>query len=371
MDESIPEPDPLDGARRRSPRTAGLAAPDWLFSAVIHLLLVAVLLSSKAGPGGGTGDGNGRGDGGDGLGERWIETYMGSAGDGAPPAPLAIAVIEDAHPLPVPESTPLPSDVVHAVPRPPSPIEQTSYVPPPDAAIPSATDSSPGTASAPTNQSASVGASTSGHSGGGAAGDGSPGDGGDGQGGTSLFGIWDAGERFVYVIDRSSSMADYGKFAAARGELAASLARLDESIEFQVLLYNQEVQQAQRRGTRGLQRATLINRNQTLRQLRIVLPEGGTQHLDALQSALQLRPTVIYFLTDAEDPGLTPTYIRELARRLRGTTRIHCIQFGENPGRGPTDGNWLQQLAEATGGEYVHVPTEALHSAADDSAATR
>lgn len=363
MDQWLPDSDPDAVVQRRRPETARLAAPDWVFSAVVHLMLVALLLAAKAGPGGGAGGGRGRGDGGDGFSERWIEAQMGSEVDGSPPAQLALQVVADAKPLiapaPFPELAQRPLAAVPAATETYREIEQTNYVPPSDTVIPSPVAATASGTSTDRQSGAGGGLSGAGPGSGGG-GDGSPGEGGEGRGGTSLFGIRDAGERFVYVIDRSSSMAHYGKFAAARRELAASLAQLDETLEFQVLVYNQEIQPANRRSSGGLLRATLINKNQTLKQLRIVLPEGGTQHLSALQSALQLGPTVVYFLTDAEDPGLTPAYISDLARKLRGRTRIHCIQLGETPGRAPTDGNWLQQLAEATGGEYLHVPTDDL-----------
>jgi Ca-activated chloride channel family protein len=202
-------------------------------------------------------------------------------------------------------------------------------------------------------------------------GEGSAGHRGDGQGGTSLFGIRDAGERIVYVIDRSSSMQDFGKLTAARRELESSLSHLDGSIAFQVLVYNQQVQPLNARGTQGLIHATVTNKNQILGQLKVVLPDGGTQHRAALQAALPLRPTVVYFLTDAEDPGLTAKEISAIVEQLAGATRIHCIQFGETPGQAPTAGNWLQHLAQATGGKYVHVRTDALRIADGESPTVR
>jgi hypothetical protein len=366
--------EPLDDAPRRRIVTSRLSAPDWVFSAVIHLLLVMLLITSKAGPGGGSGGGGGQGGYGEGEhpGDAWIEAQMGSEGGWSPPAPLNLQAIEITKPLEVPREPLVESAEAVAVDPKSSVIEQTSYA---------KSDQTPSIDSAPlpdTVSKSTVGADgSSGGSGAGSGsgdglgGDGSAGEGGDGQGGTSLFGIWDKGERFVYVIDRSSSMEHYGKLAAARRELESSLGRLEDSIEFHVLLYNQQVQPLNVRGSNGLVRATAINKNGVLKQLRLVLPDGGTQHGLALQAALKLRPTVVYFLTDAEDPGLTDRDIGTVARQLKGATRVHCIQFGEMPGQAPTAGNWLQKLAEATGGRYVHVRTDALRAAEGESRTAR
>lgn len=376
MSDETSGPDSLAESRRMRAASARLAAPDWMFSAVIHLLLVVFLVTSKAGPGGGFGSGSGGSGNGSGelSGECSIELLMGSD-DGSSrmaqlsPAPLEILKQLDLPPVvsPVPEVeeeiTPEPTAV--RVVGSDSSTDDSRVVP---AVVPPEAETGASVADASRSGCAASGNGQEQGSGGG---DGSPGDGGDGQGGTSLFGIWDRGERIVYVIDRSSSMQHYGKLDAARRELQSSLARLEASIEFQVLLYNQQVQPLNVRGSQGLIRATGANKNLILRQSQMVLPDGGTQHVAALQAALRLKPTVVYFLTDAEAPGLSASQISATARQLAGVTRIHCIQFGEIPGAGPTAGNWLQQLAQATGGKYVHVRTDALRKADGESQSPR
>ena len=57
---------------------------------------------------------------------------------------------------------------------------------------------------------------------------------GTGAGQTSLFGVNDAGKKFVYVIDRSFSMEEHNAFRAAKAELLTSLSRLTEVQQFQV-----------------------------------------------------------------------------------------------------------------------------------------
>lgn len=375
MSDETSVSEPLADARRYRVATARLSTPDWVFSAVIHLFLVMVLVTSKAGPGGGgwggSGGSAGEGTGGDGPGAASIELLMAADGGSWPPARLNSKTFELAAPLKEPETELNAAVDERVVESDTTDTQQVGFEPPEEpapvvpAVVPQVTAAQRSTAGPGTSGRASA-ANGRGYGTGGS-GDGSAGDGGDGQGGTSLFGIWDSGQRIVYVIDRSGSMQDFGKLDAARSELKSSLARLDASIEFQVLLYNQQVQPLNVRGSQGLARATVVNRNQILSQTQVVLPDGGTQHRAALQAALRLRPTVVYFLTDAEANGLTPDEISTIARQLAGATRIHCIQFGETPGEVPRAGNWLQQLAEAFGGKYVHVRTEALQSADGES----
>src|SRR5262245_51423301 len=59
---------------------------------------------------------------------------------------------------------------------------------------------------------------------------------------SKLFGLEAHGTKFVYVFDRSGSMSEYrGRpLKAAKDELIASLADLDERNQFYVIFYNEE-----------------------------------------------------------------------------------------------------------------------------------
>ena len=57
--------------------------------------------------------------------------------------------------------------------------------------------------------------------------------------------------------------------------------------------------------------------------------------------ALAMRPDVIFFLTDAEDPRLTADELDRI-RRANKTTQIHAIEFGFGPSTG--DDNFLKRL---------------------------
>jgi Ca-activated chloride channel family protein len=183
-----------------------------------------------------------------------------------------------------------------------------------------------------------------------------PGAGGDG--GTSLFGLGDKGKRFVYVIDRSYSMENYGALRAAKAELIASLERLDEQQEFQVIFYNQSPLALKPRNERfDIFWGTDVQRLDAVGQINAVTSDGATQHMPALLKALELNPDVIFFLTDGDEPPLTKGDL-ELIKRRNRRARIHCIQFGKGTrltdAAGKDPGNWLQKLAAQHEGQYTY-----------------
>ena len=222
--------------------------------------------------------------------------------------------------------------------------------------------------------SPSSGGKGRGGSGRGPAGEGGAGAGGSGGGtggghgsgagrGTSLFGAADTGSKYVYVIDRSFSMDSTGAGPAplnvAKDELTASLQRLDEFQQFQIIFYNAEelVVLDSSAGQDGYFWGTDTQRLSAVRQFRLIQPSGGTNHIPALERALKFDPDVVFFLTDGQEPPLTPTELQQVRRLNRGA-RIHCIEFGEGTritGPGGIDpGNWVQKLALENGGQYIY-----------------
>jgi hypothetical protein len=187
-----------------------------------------------------------------------------------------------------------------------------------------------------------------------------PPNGGGEQGATSLFGAKDVGSKFVYVIDRSWSMEGDAihvvPLSMAKSELTASIQRLEATQQFQIIFYNEEpFVLVNDNGRFDYFFGTDTQRLDAVRQLRSVQPSGGTDHMPALEEALDLAPDVVFFLTDGEEPALSDRNIQRLAQRGRGA-RIHCIQFGKEPesAKERDPGNWLRKLAAATDGTYVY-----------------
>ena len=175
----------------------------------------------------------------------------------------------------------------------------------------------------------------------------------------SLFGVKAEGSKFVYVLDRSGSTE--GKLlAAAKAQILASIEKIDDVHQFQLVVYNERPKAYNPAGPNGqLAFGTDANRAEVKRFLGTIEAEGGTDHVAALSMAIRMRPDVIFLLTDGDKPLVTA---RELARidRIGPGIMIHTIQFGDGPQR---DAEWLDgKLAHQSGGEYRYVDTTKLEA---------
>ncbi len=173
---------------------------------------------------------------------------------------------------------------------------------------------------------------------------------------TSVYGVVGEGETFVYVFDRSGSMGGGGDspLAAAKAQLLASLEDLGQTHRFQIIFYNQDPTIMNIPPAGGsLVFATDQNKLLARRFVESIKATGGTEHESALTMALKLRPDVIFFLTDADEPVMTPVQLERIARRNGGRTSIHTIEFGVGPPA--RRDNFLRRLAQENAGQYVYV----------------
>ncbi len=178
---------------------------------------------------------------------------------------------------------------------------------------------------------------------------------------TSVFGVAGTGTNFVYLFDRSASMGDYqGRpLHAAKTELLISLDELEEIHQFQIIFYNESPSIFNPAGeSPRMWWADNRGKNVAKRFIQGISAVGGTKHMSALEMALQLQPDVIFFLTDANQPGLTASQLARLRRLNRGTTSIHAIEFGLGPASGGN--NFLRQLAQQHSGQYAYVDVSRL-----------
>jgi hypothetical protein len=176
-----------------------------------------------------------------------------------------------------------------------------------------------------------------------------------GQARTQVFGIPADGYKFVYVFDRSGSMGGQGARALnrAKAELLASLESLGETHQFQIIFYNERPTIFNLAGQPGrLVFGNHPNKAQAHKFVQGIVADGGTEHEPAILAALKLSPDVIFFLTDADQPELTPTQLRKIADRNRHGTVINTIEFGAGPRLGE---NFLSRLAAQNGGQYRYV----------------
>ncbi|MFV1966079.1 MAG: hypothetical protein ACC628_11685 [Pirellulaceae bacterium] len=185
-----------------------------------------------------------------------------------------------------------------------------------------------------------------------------------GGGGTStqVFGAQATGSKFVYVFDRSASMEGFqGRpMRAAKTELAASLRDLESVHQFQIIFYNEKVSvfNPSRPQKPHMMFGTESNVRLAEAYIRSIGPAGGTRHMEPIRLALGLQPDVIFLLTDAEEPSLTPSELAEIRRYNRADTSILAIEFGSGPFRGGE--NFLMRLARQNHGEHVYVDVSRL-----------
>lgn len=178
---------------------------------------------------------------------------------------------------------------------------------------------------------------------------------------TGVFGVESEGYSFVYVFDCSASMsAPAGRpLAAAKQQLLASLEALDKTHQFQIIFYNREPYVLNLTGIEGkLVFGEEKNKQQARKFVSAIDAQLNTNHEPALMMAIGMRPDVIFFLTDADDPVLTDEQMRRIARLNAGGAVINTIEFGT--GAPPSRPNFLMRLAHEHGGQYQYVNVRQL-----------
>jgi hypothetical protein len=174
------------------------------------------------------------------------------------------------------------------------------------------------------------------------------------QGEVSVFGSGTTrGHSFVFVIDRSQSMGSegLGAIAAAEVELLQALEKLQSNHKFQVVAYNQAPTYL---GERKLRAVNDETRHACRSFLENLAAYGSTDHERAIVSALQLKPDVLYLLTDG-DPTLSPAQRKRIHEEARGHTRITCIQFGRIRPNEQATQTAMQALARENRGTYIFI----------------
>lgn len=183
-----------------------------------------------------------------------------------------------------------------------------------------------------------------------------------GQTRTQVFGAEGSGNKFVYVFDRSASMEGFqGRpMAAAKSQLIASLSDLESVHQFQIVFYNDEpaVFHPDRSRPPSILFASDENKQLAKSFVEGMTAFGGTRHVEAITLALGMSPDVIFFLTDAAEPQLTPAELSAIRRRNRSEATINAIEFGSGPR--PRGENFLMRLARENHGKHVYVDVSKL-----------
>jgi hypothetical protein len=169
---------------------------------------------------------------------------------------------------------------------------------------------------------------------------------GGGAGGTSFFGVGGRGTRFAFVVDKSGSMA--GRIGEAKDELRRAIAALPDYASVYVVFYDSsEPLHFSDRWERV--RSSMMQRLKSW--LESVAPSGGTEPVPAFRRifALDVRPDVIFFLSDGEITALDVVAIRDMNSAGRRVT-VNTIAFGNEAGDAQ-----LRQVAQEADGEFRHV----------------
>ena len=173
---------------------------------------------------------------------------------------------------------------------------------------------------------------------------------------TQVFGIQGTGSKFVYVFDRSASMSGFDgrPLRAAKEQLIASLKSLGPTQQFQIIFYNQSprVFNPSPDQPPRLLYGTESNIKLAEKFINAIQGEGGTEHLPALQLAVGLSPDVIFFLTDAQEPGMSDSDLDKVERWNRSAASINSIEFGA--GKSYDKNNFLVKLARRNFGQHAY-----------------
>ncbi len=174
---------------------------------------------------------------------------------------------------------------------------------------------------------------------------------GGGSGGTSFFGISSRGTRFAYIVDISGSMASNRRMEVAMRELSRSIDSLPDFAYFHVLMFsNSYIEPPMQKGWMRAKKSTV---RQYIRWFNSLSPDGGTLPAAAFHHvfSLEVRPDVIFFLTDGEINEFTPQDLAALNRRGKKVV-VNTIAFGD-----PASQEALKQMARESGGTYRFVPS--------------
>jgi len=171
---------------------------------------------------------------------------------------------------------------------------------------------------------------------------------------TGVFGLEGEGYKFVYVFDRSASMDRPGRnvLAMAKAQIINSIAQLEQTHQFQVIFYNEHPRRfMQFEQPNKLFFANERNKKLVEKFVGGITAQGATEHEQALLLAIGLRPDVIFFLTDADEPRMSAQQLSKIHRRADGII-INTIEFGFGP---QADKNsWVVRLAKQNGGRHVY-----------------
>lgn len=162
---------------------------------------------------------------------------------------------------------------------------------------------------------------------------------------TTFFRVQAAGERFVFVIDNSTSMLDGGRLGCVHAEVSRAIGRLKWPQSFYLIAFDSQIQAIPWGPFVAAQSADSRKVRGWLTRL---TPHDGTLPGPALRQAVGLKPDAVFFLTDGEFDSPSPDQVKAWNKF---NVPIHVIDMG--PGQ-PLAA--LQKIAADSGGVYRKGP---------------
>ncbi len=161
----------------------------------------------------------------------------------------------------------------------------------------------------------------------------------------SFYGIRSQGQVFVYVVDCSGSMIEDARLARAKIEVRRSIMALQYPQRFKVIFYNEAPLPSPGDAPKS---ADLAGKDQLLRWMSAIEPNGETDPRAAMKLALALRPDAIFLLSDGEYPEGAADAI---AKSNTGRIPVNCVDLSGGAG-----GNQLKKISADSGGQYISRP---------------
>ncbi len=121
-----------------------------------------------------------------------------------------------------------------------------------------------------------------------------------------------AAKSIVYVLDISASMGKKNKFQDAALALINSLRQLNSKSTFQIVVYHSSAEVLQIDRCQDLVSYNEQNLSEVCKSLEKIQPQGASNHVEGLKTALALEPDAIFLLTDGDD--LTELDLKSLKR---------------------------------------------------------
>ena len=171
--------------------------------------------------------------------------------------------------------------------------------------------------------------------------------------GANFFGVDSNGTEFIFIVDCSGSMDDFGRWTHAKRELRRSINGLTTDQRFLIMLYNNGY--IAMNNSLELVPSTSQERRKAIRWLNRNHPDSWTFCSEALRQALSLRPDAVFLLSDGKFNDLDDVFIVldemnddfRLRRLNRRQIPIHTVALGNHEGSFT-----MKQIADENNGVF-------------------